>query len=64
MASAPPSIASEAVVIGAPAFGPVVLLRLVTEERIVEAHDAGDTPRATALFLVGFLALPILEDTM
>lgn len=62
--SAPLSAAPEAVVTGAFAFGLVALLYLVTEELLVEAHESGDTPWATALFFVGFLALLILEDTM
>lgn len=60
----PLTSAPEAIVTGAFAFGLVALLYLVTEELLVEAHEAGDTPWATALFFVGFLALLILEDTM
>lgn len=62
--SAPLSAAPAPIVTGAFAFGLVALLYLVTEELLVEAHEAGDTPWATALFFVGFLALLILEDTM
>jgi len=62
--SAPLSAAPALVVTGAFAFGLVALLYLVTEELLVEAHEAGDTPWATALFFVGFLLLLILEDTM
>lgn len=62
--SSPLSAAPETIVTGAFAFGLVALLYLVTEELLVEAHEAGDTPFATSLFFVGFLALLILEDTM
>jgi len=62
--ASPLASAPEAMVTGAFAFGLVALLYLVTEELLVEAHEAGDTPWATALFFVGFLALLILEDTM
>lgn len=62
--ASPLASAPEAMVTGAFAFGLVALLYLVTEELLVEAHEAGDTPWATGLFFVGFLALLILEDTM
>lgn len=62
--AAPLASAPAVVVTGAFAFGLVALLYLVTEELLVEAHEAGDTPWATALFFVGFLLLLILEDTL
>ncbi|MCE1235764.1 MAG: transporter [Hyphomicrobiales bacterium] len=62
--SSPLSAAPETIITGAFAFGLVALLYLVTEELLVEAHESGDTPFATALFFVGFLALLILEDTI
>jgi ZIP family zinc transporter len=64
MVSAPLSLASPATVMGAFAFGLVALLYLVTEELLVEAHEAGDSAWATALFFVGFLMLLVLEDTL
>lgn len=42
------------------AFGTAALLYLVTEELLVEAHEAAETPFATALFFVGFLAILII----
>ena len=39
------------------AFGTVVLLYLVTEELLAEAHETPDTPILTAMFFVGFLTL-------
>ena len=41
--------------------GLVVLLYLVTEELLVEAHEVKETPFATTSFFVGFLALLMLE---
>lgn len=64
MVSAPLALASPATVMGAFAFGLVALLYLVTEELLVEAHEAGDSAWATALFFVGFLMLLVLEDTL
>lgn len=43
------------------AFGAAALLYLVTEELLVEAHEAKETPLATAMFFVGFLALILVE---
>lgn len=43
------------------AFGAAALLYLVTEELLTEAHEAPDSPAATAMFFVGFLAIFILE---
>jgi len=43
------------------AFGTVALLYLVTEELLTEAHETEDTPVATALFFVGFLALLLVS---
>lgn len=42
-------------------FGAAALLYLVTEELLVEAHEAPETPVTTALFFVGFLALLLIE---
>lgn len=64
LVSSPLSVAPPMLITGAFAFGLVALLYLVTEELLVEAHEAGDTPWATALFFVGFLMLLILEDTL
>jgi ZIP family zinc transporter len=64
MVSSPLAVAPPMLITGAFAFGLVALLYLVTEELLVEAHEAGDTPWATALFFVGFLLLLILEDTL
>lgn len=41
--------------------GLVVLLYLVTEELLVEAHEAEETPLATTAFFAGFLALVLLD---
>lgn len=43
------------------AFGAAALLYLVTEELLVEAHEGQETPLLTALFFIGFLAIPVLE---
>lgn len=43
------------------AAGLVALLYLVTEELLVEAHEAEETPITTAAFLVGFLVLALLR---
>lgn len=43
------------------AFATVALLYLVTEELLVEAHEAPETPLATSLFFVGFLALLLVH---
>lgn len=43
------------------AFGAAALLYLVTEELLVEAHEAPDTPLLTGMFFLGFLALFTLE---
>ena len=42
-------------------FAAAALLYLVTEELLVEAHAAEDTPFSTAMFFAGFLVLYILE---
>jgi ZIP family zinc transporter len=52
--------ASEAVLATVLAFGCAALLFLVTEELLVEAHEVGETPWATAMFFLGFLGLMIL----
>lgn len=41
-------------------FGLAALLFLVTEELLVEAHEAAETPTLTAAFFVGFLLFLIL----
>jgi ZIP family zinc transporter len=46
------------------AFGLVALLYLVVEELLAEAHEAPDTPMATAMFFVGFFLLLVLEETV
>lgn len=43
------------------AFGAAALLYLVTEELLVEAHEAKETPALTILFFLGFLAILVLE---
>lgn len=43
------------------AFTMAAILYLVTEELLVEAHEAHDTPFLTATFFAGFLVLPIIE---
>jgi ZIP family zinc transporter len=42
------------------AFGLAALLFLVTEQLLVEAHREEETPLATAMFFVGFLAFVLL----
>ncbi len=42
-------------------FGSAALLYLVTEELLVEAHEAPETPLTTAAFFAGFLALLVIE---
>jgi ZIP family zinc transporter len=46
------------------AFGLIALLYLVTEELLVEAHECPETPFATAMFFVGFMAILTLEQLM
>jgi zinc transporter, ZIP family len=41
-------------------FGLAALLYLVTEELLVEAHEAPETPAATGMFFVGFLVFLLL----
>ncbi len=43
------------------AFGAAVLIYLVTEELLVEAHEAPETIAATTLFFVGFVALVVID---
>jgi ZIP family zinc transporter len=45
------------------AFGCAALLYLVTEELLVEAHEAGETAFATAMFFVGFLLFLVIGMT-
>ena len=53
--------ASHAVLATVLAFGAAALLYLVTEELLVEAHEASETALLTAVFFAGFLALYVLE---
>jgi len=43
------------------AFGAAVLIYLVTEELLVEAHEVPETIAATALFFVGFVLLVVID---
>ncbi len=43
------------------AFGAAVLIYLVTEELLVEAHEVPETSAATALFFVGFVLLVVID---
>ncbi len=43
------------------AFATVALLYLVTEELLIEAHEAPETSISTSLFFVGFLALLLVH---
>ena len=52
--------ASEHTLAGVLAFGSAALLYLVTEELLVEAHEAPDTTFATAMFFAGFLLFLLL----
>lgn len=45
-------------------FGLMALLYLVTEELLVDAHEAQDTPFISAMFFVGFLGLLLIEEMM
>lgn len=51
-----------AVLAGVLAFGAVALMYLVTEELLVEAHEAKRSGWAVALFFVGFLAYLLIEQ--
>lgn len=42
-------------------FATAALLFLVTEELLVEAHEVPETPVATAMFFIGFLALMLID---
>jgi ZIP family zinc transporter len=42
-------------------FGIAALLYLVTEELLVEAHEAPETPLLSAMFFVGFLMMLVIE---
>ena len=42
-------------------FGMAALLYLVTEELLVEAHEAPETPLLSATFFIGFLLLLVIE---
>ena len=46
---------------GVLSFGVAALLYLVTEELLVEAHEAPETPFLSATFFVGFLILLVTE---
>jgi len=52
--------APEALLAGVLAFGSAALLFLVTEELLVEAHRAGESTWATAMFFLGFLVFVVL----
>ena len=52
---------SGAVLDGVLSFGVAALLYLVTEELLVEAHEAPETPFLSATFFVGFLVLLVTE---
>jgi ZIP family zinc transporter len=43
------------------AFGVAALLYLVTEELLVEAHEAVDTPLQTAMFFLGFILIFMID---
>jgi len=43
------------------AFGAAVLIYLVTEELLVEAHEVPETSAATTLFFVGFVLLVVID---
>tara|TARA_B100000678_G_scaffold219953_1_gene187306 strand:- start:630 stop:1316 length:687 start_codon:yes stop_codon:yes gene_type:complete len=49
---------------GCYAFGLMALLYLVTEELLVEAHEKPETPVATGMFFLGFLAILVIEELM
>lgn len=51
---------SHEAITGLLSFGLAALLYLVTEELLVEAHEAAETPFATAFFFVGFLIFLVL----
>ncbi len=52
--------APEGLLAGVLAFGSAALLFLVTEELLVEAHRAGESTWATAMFFLGFLLFVVL----
>jgi len=52
--------ASEHTLAGVLSFGSAALLYLVTEELLVEAHEARETTFATSMFFVGFLLFLLL----
>ena len=49
---------------GVLAFGCAALMFLVTEELLVEAHEAGETAFATAMFFVGFVLFLVVGMMM
>ena len=53
--------ASGAALDGVLSFGLAALLYLVTEELLVEAHEAPETPLLTAMFFFGFIVLLVIE---
>lgn len=53
--------ASEALITAVLAFGAVALLYLVTEELLVEAHEAPETAWDTAVLFAGFILVFIIE---
>jgi ZIP family zinc transporter len=64
LASTPIHAMPPAVLTGALSFGLIALLYLVTEELLVEAHEAPDRPWVTAMFFVGFLLLLLLAELL
>ncbi|NUR33896.1 MAG: transporter [Gemmatimonadaceae bacterium] len=52
--------ASDHTLAGVLSFGSAALLYLVTEELLVEAHEAAETPAITAMFFAGFLLFLLL----
>ncbi len=54
--------ASPGVVATMLAFGAVALMYLVTEELLTEAHEVPETPWATGVFFVGFLAYLLIAE--
>ena len=59
--SAALSLISGALLAGVIAFGAAALLFLVTEELLTEDHEVAENPLLTSAFVVGFLAVFLLE---
>ena len=64
IAATPVALLPSSVITAFLAFGLVALLYLVTEELLVEAHEQPDSPLITAMFIVGFLALLLIEELL